>query len=318
MKISKCVLAFLLFSIICACSGNRQSSSIDETRNRANDAYREIDQNARNSQTNHDDIATAKAVQVPAKPVIMVLPTTNAKGISGLQQVSSDPLSKAAMDGLNDYLAKKNYEVKSLEGSTELEHIIQLQNDIAGNDEDLAYLASLALNADIFIKYSGSMDAKGFVTVELKAYEATTARLLGSQSSSVDSHGRTELVDQQANFKTAAKKAMPSIEKQIATYWNEDLKYGTQYKVIMNITGSYESTQLEDLEDRITQSLKAKFSKVKVNSMTAKTLDIVVYASATDYEDVNDVYRTIRETIRSVAETKKQNITKKLIVMEIL
>lgn len=301
-----------------ACSGNRQSPSADETRKRADDAYSELDQNTETPQRYNSKFETPKPETAPSKPVIMVLPANKGNGISGLQQVSSDPFLKAAMDGLNDYLAKKHYEVKSLEGSSELEHIIQLQNDIAGNDEDLAYLASLALNADIFIKYSGSMDENGFITVELKAYESTTARLLGSQSSSVDSHGRTSPVDRQANLKTAAKKAMPSIEKQILSYWNDDLKYGTQYKVVMNMTGSYEATQLEDLQDRITQSIKDKFPKVKVNSMTAKTLDLVVYADASTYEDVNEVYRNIRETIRPWAESKKLNITKKLIVMEIL
>lgn len=317
MKTFICLLAFSLSAVLCSCSGTKQTTSADETRNRANEAYQELDRNEGTAQARNSMVAP-KAEKAPAKPVIMVLPAANGKGLSGMQQVSSNPFSKAAMDGLNDYLAKKHYEVKSLEGSSELEHIVQLQNDIAGNEEDLAYLASLTLNADIFIKFSGSMDNNGFVTVELKAYESTTARLLGSQSSSIDSHGRTSPVDMQANLKTAAKKAMPSVEKQILSYWNDDLQYGTQYKVIMNISGSYEATQLEDLQDRITQSLKEKFPKVKVNSMTAKTLDLVVYAHAAEFEDVNEVYRTIRETLRPMAESKKQNITKKLIVMEIL
>jgi hypothetical protein len=161
------------------------------------------------------------------------------------------------------------------------------------------------------------MDSKGFVTVELKAYESTTARLLGSQSSSVDSHGRTSSVDQQANLKSAAKKAMPSIEKQILAYWIDDLNFGTQYKVVMNITGSYGDSELEDLQDQITMTLKKQFNKVKINTMTAKTIDMVVYADPFKYEDVNEVYRTIRQTVKPLAETKKLNITKKLIVMEV-
>ena len=45
--------------------------------------------------------------------------------------------------------------------------------------------------------------------------------------------------------------------------------------------------------------------------------DMVVYADPFKYEDVNEVYRTIRQTVKPLAETKKLNITKKLIVMEV-
>ena len=289
-----------------------------ETRKRADDAYNElyIKNSAKYSKAEYSKAGKDEFKNIP-KPVIMVLPTKNENGISGFQQVTSDPFAKATMDGINDYLAQKHYEVKSLEGSTELDHIVQLQNDIAGNDEDLAYIASLTLNADIFIRYSGKMDSKGFVTVELKAYESTTARLLGSQSSSINSHGRTSPVDQQANLKSAAKKAMPSIEKQILNYWKDDLNFGTQYKVVMNITSNYSDSDLEELQDQITQKLKKTFNKVKINSITAKTIDIVVYADVAKFEDVNEVYRTIRQTVKPLAETKKLNITKKLIVMEV-
>jgi hypothetical protein len=316
MKITTLFFLILFILEATAIAGGNDTQSNDATRKRADDAYNELYIKNKAKYSKSEYSKTEKDNNIP-KPVIMVLPAKNGAGLSALQQVTSDPFLKASMDGINDYLANKHYEVKSLEGSTELEHIIQLQNDIAGNDEDLAYIASLTLNADIFIKYSGKMDSKGFVTVELKAYESTTARLLGSQSSSIDSHGRTSQVDQLANLKAAAKKAMPSIEKQILAYWKDDLKFGTQYKVVMNITGSYGDSELEDLQDQITQKLKKTFNKVKVNSITAKTIDLVVYADTAKYEDVNEVYRTIRQTVKSLAETKKLNITKKLIVMEV-
>ena len=307
-----------------AYSGAKKDISENDTRSRAKSAYDELDnKNKVKKETKAAKGATRQvskeqgSIETTPKPVIMVLPSINGKGASSLQQVSNNPFAKAVMDGLNDYLAQKHYEVKSLEGSVELEKIIQMQNDIAGNDEDLAYLASLALNADIYIKFTGSMDSKGFVTVDLSAYEASTARLLGSQNSSINSHGRTTDIDQQANLKSAAKKAMPSIEAQILSYWKEELKQGTQYKVIMNITGNYTDSSLEDLQDNIVEKLKPNFNKVKVNSMTSKTIDLVVYAQPDKYEDVNEVYKAIRQSTKSLAESKKLNITKKLIVMEV-
>lgn len=314
-----------LFSILFAfvfvgAAFSSNSASATETRKNAKKAYSELESPFKsagnNSKLEYSKNKSAGQSTSFTKPVIMILPAVKGTGASSLQQISDNPFAKATMDGLSDYLAKGNYEIKSLEGSSELEHIIQMQNDIAGNDEDLAYLASLALNADIFIKFSGSMDNKGFVTVELKAYESTTARQLGSQSSSIDSHGHTTAMDQQANLKAAAKKAMPSIERQILSYWKEIQKNGTQYKVIINITGEYGDTELEDLQDNVTNNLKKQFNKVKINSMTAKTMDLVVYADQAQYEDSNEVYRAIRQACKGLAETKKQNITKKLIVME--
>lgn len=319
MKVLSLIIVFIFIAAGTACSGNRQDNSASAIRDRANSAYNELDAVP---QTNNPGVPVPKAQPsvIPenvAKPVIMVLPSVNGKGTNSLQQVSNNPFAKSVMNGIVDYLMQRHYEVKSLEGNSELQNIIQMQTDIAGNDEDLAYLASLALNADIYIKYFGSMDAKGFVTVNLSVYESTTARQIGSYSSSVDSHGRTSNIDQQANLKTAAKKAMSPIEKQIHSYWMDDIRLGTQFKVIINITGNYDDSAIEDLHDQIRQKLKTKFNKVRVNSMTSKTVDLVVYADPAQYEDVSEVYSAIRQAIRPFAETKKLNITKKLIIMEL-
>ena len=323
MKTINVILGLLLVATTASWSGNKKNDSARETRERAKSSYEELNWDKKKNSSpktlseNKTGRKTEQATENFTKPVIMVIPVSQGKGIGSLQQVSNNPFAKAAQDGLNDYLTQHHYEVKSLEGSAELDNIVQMQNDIAGNDEDLAYLAGLALNADIYIKYSTAIDPKGFVTIDLHAYETTTARLLGSQTSSINSHGRTTDLDQQANLKNAAKKAMPSIEAQILNYWKDEIKTGSQYKVVMNITGEYSDSALEDLHDQITQSLKGKFNKVKINAMTSKTIDLVVYAPSDKFEDVNDVYRTIRQTLKSTAETKKLNITKKLIVMEV-
>lgn len=319
------------------------------TRQRANAAYDELDDspssNRKNSSnydqgSNKNNGATKKsndryaqyegkyAPKEPAQskqqinalpedfplPVIMVLPSVSSKGVGSLQVVSNNPLAKAAMDGVNEYLTKNHYEVKSLEGSDALDNVIQVQNSLAGGEEDLAYLASLVLNADIYIKFTGAVDKKGFVTVELNAYESSTARLLGTQAATIDGQGRNSKIDQQANLRTAAKKAMPGLESKIISYWQDDVKKGNKYKVIMNIKGDYDDSQLEDLQDDITQNLKDQFKKTKVNTMTSKTIDMVVYSES---DDVNDVYSQIRRSIKSIAPTKKINISKKLIIMDI-
>jgi deoxyribose-phosphate aldolase len=51
--------------------------------------------------------------------------------------------------------------------------------------------------------------------------------------------------------------------------------------------------------------------------MTAKTLDFVIYASAVKYKDTQEVYSKIRQILKPLADTKKNNITRKLILMEL-
>ncbi|OWV06921.1 hypothetical protein B7993_03915 [Fibrobacter sp. UWH3] len=323
----------VLFASIAAADNGTVS-----TRKNANSAYKELDGSSTAKKSGGEIKHTDRYSQYEGKyapkdqpqsqpqvitsipedfphPVIMVIPALNSKGLSGLQVVTNNPLARAAMDGINEYLTQRRYEVKYLEGNEALDKVIQVQNSLASSDEDLAYLASLVLNADVYIKFSGSVDRRGIVTVELNAYESSTARLLGTQNSTIDSHGRMEKIDQQANLKTAAKKAMPGLESKIYAYWADDLREGNKYKVIMNIRGDYDDSQIEDVEEDIVQNVKTKFKKAKVNTMTAKTIDMVVYS---DSDDVNDVYSQIRKAVKSTASTKKINITKKLIIMDVL
>lgn len=326
MNYTNLIIGFSLFLAI----STPFASETDATRQQAKNAYSELDGKKSKSS---DRYAQYEGKYIPKsdlkpqnqstrnipddfqKPVVMVLPATNSKGLSSLQVVTNNPLARAAMDGVNEYLTQNHYEVKYLEGSEELDKIIQVQNSLASSDEDLAYLASLVMNADIYIKFSGSIDKNGVVSVDLNAYESSTARLLGTQNSTINSHGRMERIDQQANLKTAAKKAMPGLESKIFSYWAEDQKQGYKYKVIMNIRGEYDDSQIEDLEEDIVQNLKKNFRKAKVNAMTAQTIDLVVYSDA---DDVNDVYSQIRKSVKATASTKKINITKKLIIMDIL
>ena len=54
------------------------------------------------------------------------------------------------------------------------------------------------------------------------------------------------------------------------------------------------------------------------NVMTEKTIDVTVYADPARFADSQEVYSQIRNLVKPLAETKKLNITKKLILMEIL
>jgi hypothetical protein len=311
------------------------------TRQRAESAYNELDGYgtttvAANSTANtptafnatapavNKNVATAASTETyvdPAaaqnigQPVIMVSPTLSMK--DGVPDMSSEsPYSRTTADAINAYLTKKNYEVKSIEGQTELNNILQMQNDIANTEDDLSYLAGIALDADVYIKYTQEV-TNDEVSVDISAYEASTSRLLGSQSSVVRNNGHTSKINLNSNIGAAVRKAMPGLEQKILGYWKMDLAKGTQYKVVANIKGEYSDSQTEDLHDAIMKGLKANFSSVKVNVMTAKTLDFVIYANPIKYKDSQEVYTKIRQILKPITETKKNNITRKLILMEL-
>ena len=287
------------------------STATSSTKSGINTASKKVAATAAAAETYIDQ----DAVQGASQPVIMVSPVLSMK--DGVPDLSAEsPYSRTTAEAINGFLTKKNYEVKSIDGQSELSSILQMQSDIANTEDDLSYLASVALDADIYIKYTPEVTNEE-VSVEVSAYETSTARLLGSQSAVVRNNGHTSKININSNIGAAVRKAMPGLEQKILNYWKMDLAKGTQYKVVANIKGEYSDSQTEDLHDAIMKGLKGNFSSVKVNVMTAKTLDFVIYANPIKYRDSQEVYSKIRQIFKPIAETKKINITRKLILMEL-
>jgi len=323
------LIAPISIALACVgCAGSKYAPDPSLTRNKANSAYDDLDRETRSSpaevtyrpqqasQPQAQTVATNVGGVMDNLPTIMVLPAHSGKGSSEIQVVSNNPMSKAMMESINSYLTQKRYNVKSLEGESQLEDIVKMQNDIANTEDDLSYLASLALGADIYVKFSGSVTSEN-ATVEVNAYETSTGRLLGSQTAEVKNNGHTDQANLRANVQSAARKTMPNLEQKILGYWKQDLQKGVQYKVVMNLKGEFTDNQIEDLHDVAVQSLKKNFNSVVVNVLTDKTIDLVVYVDPTRFTDAQDVYSQIRQLLKGNAETKKINITKKMILMDL-
>ena len=303
------ILAALLLCLA-ACSSSPKPS-YEAERARAHAGYNELD-NATGVATpqqayTSDYSGTGTPVQYTGipRPVLMVLPVSSSKG----------EFERAAMEGINEYLTEKGYEVRSLEGSEDLSNLIQMQGDISGNGDDMSYMAGLALGADVYIKFSGSVK-NGMVTTEISAYETSTARLLGTKTGSVQDHGSSR-DNQRYLVHSAAQKAMPALERTIHSYWAEDLKKGVQYKVVMRIGERFSGSSLEDLHDQGVSAIRGQFKSVKVNAMTEKTIDLIVYADPNEYPDAFAVYSAIRQSMSAFAQAKKNNIVNKLIILEL-
>lgn len=308
MKISLLVLTSATAIAFTACaSGPKYAPDPSLTRSKADNAYSQMDGN-----TAHSSEATPAAFEpaedLPSFPTIMVIPSETLKDA---------PFSKAMAETINGYLTQRHYEVKSVEGGSQLDAVIRMQNDIASTEDDMSYLASLALGADIYLKFNGNVQTDN-ITVELNAYETSTARLLGSQTAEVKNNGHTDQANIRANAQSAVRKAMSGLEQKIRSYWKADLVKGQQYKVIMNLKGEYTDGQVEELQDAVSKFMKSSFNSIVINVMTEKTIDMTVYADPAKFADSQEVYSHIRNQLKSHAEAKKLNITKKLILMDIL
>ena len=298
-----------------------------DTRRRSSKAFDELDADEARPAKRPAYEKQAPARQAPAPrqqsiamgnqalPTIIVVPAQKAKGMSDLQAFQSNPNNRMAIEAINGYLTQRQYEVKSLAGEETLGEVIQMQQDIAETEEDLSYLASLALSADIYIKFSASIEG-GIVLIELSAYEAATARLLGSQTSQAAANGQSRGDIAQAVF-DAASRAMPGLEKKIKGYWEVDRKNGVQYKVIMKLQGDFDEQRVEDIQDDVNMLAKKAFKRVNTNVQTAKIIDMTVFADMDKFADSQEVYSYIRRGLKGSVTVRKINITKKLILIEL-
>ena len=169
-----------------------------------------------------------------SKPSMMVLPE-KAKNINeSIRILKENPYAAAAANAINSYLTEKQFLVKAVEGSSQINEVINLQSEIAGQDEDLSYITSLSFGADVYIRFSTDI-RHGQILANLSAYESTSARLLGSQTSLVNDNGTRK----EDLIASAVHKALPSLLKKVQSYFDEDSQIGVPYKIILHFTGEF-------------------------------------------------------------------------------
>lgn len=251
-------------------------------------------------------------VNFKIKPTVMVLPAMGAKGAPSIEVIQKNPLAKTAMEVINAYMSERGYSVMSLESQAQLDEVVQLQDDIAGNDADLAYVAGLAVGADINLTFAGSIQ-DGNLVIDLSASDASTAALLASESS----RQKDEDEGQRVLVQKAVQAAIVPLENKIRGQLAQELEKGTQYKVICRITGEFTDDQAEELSNIVSIKLRKLFNKMQVKSMTRNTYDLVVYADPDKYEDAQMVYAEFYEALSGIAKVRRINLTKKLIILEI-
>ena len=316
LRLGSVLCAFAVAFVLAGCASNPPAkddgSAAASARSKENRAQGELSAKTADAAEAADDDIKVSTVSFKVRPTVLVAPAMGAKRAGSIDVIRKNPLAKTAMEVINTYLTSRDYTVMGLESQAQLDEVVQLQSDIAGNNEDLAYVAGLSVGADINITFAGSIQ-EDYIVIDLNASEASTANLLASESMRLKDNGESQRVLVQKAVQRAIKKLENKVRDRLA----EELEKGVQYKVVAHLTGDFTDDQAEEISNIVSIKMRKKFNKMQVISMSRNSYDMLIYVDPDKYEDAQMVYGEFVESLDGLAKVRKQNITKKLIILEI-
>jgi hypothetical protein len=278
-----------------------------------------------NRQRLHDELANQGVVasketltEAQGNPFIMVIPEVP-KGQSAIDALQSNPNLKKGAEVIEGYLTSRKYDVQVPEHAENLNQLTDAHVSTKGIDDDNAYKLALTIGADVYITYNVSVETVPFGkkgVVGCRAYETTTARLLGTETGySPEKPGSTDAV----LIEMAMNDAIEKVLTKINAYWKDDLKSGQQYKLIVKISGRFDDPMA--VGDIFEDVLKTMTTKKKQNSQSDKTLDYIIWQN--QYESTSKLFRDLSKKIEQNKDAqgiglkvKRINVNRKMILLE--
>ena len=255
-------------------------------------------------------------------PFIMVLPRVE-KGQSPIDYLSTNNYASHAAGVVQSYLTSNQYEVVVPDQASALEAMNSAQIDIKDREEDMAYQLALAIGSDVYIDYKGSFEEAGYGTqrysLEARAYETTTARLLGSETGY--SQGRKG--DQKVSVEEAMNDAIAKVLSRVNQYWKKDLENGIQYKLVISIAASdFDEEDLEEIQFELMDVIEDISNKSKENIITDNTIDYLLWCDPEKFDRSTKIYRSIRSGFKDTgddygAKLGRININRKMILLKV-
>lgn len=254
-------------------------------------------------------------------PFIMVLPAVG-KGVNPLEVLVQNPQLSHAAKAIESYLTQRRYDVIVPEQQAVLENLTSAQQMIKGLEEDPSYALALSIGSDVYITYEVKIEPGAYNTrkasVSVRAYETTTARLLGTETG----YSPTAQASEMALIENAVNDAIDKVLSRINAYWKEDLSRGVQYKVVVSVEGASthevaEEVQMAflDLWDKLTRN-----RRYKENIVTHQVLDYNIWCDPGEYRQPLRLYRAMKEALeRSHPQMKlsQVNLNRKLLLLKV-
>ncbi|MBC8043437.1 MAG: hypothetical protein IAF08_08325 [Rhizobacter sp.] len=267
-------------------------------------------------------VATSKETiaTVIGNPVIMVLPEVP-KGENPMELIESDPDLKKGAEVIESFLTARRYDVKAPEQMSAINDLNQMQLDLKGVEEDLPYKLAMSIGADVYIVFNSDVQKGAYggrkAVVACRAYETTTARLLGTETGY--SPERPSVPDA-ALIEEAMGGAIDKVLTRIDAYWKADIVRGIQYKLIFKITGKFSDPYA--ISDAIDDALKELTSERKQITASEKTVDYTVWQKKYDsssrfFRDFAKALEQNEEFKGERAKLKRINVNRKILLLSV-
>jgi len=263
--------------------------------------------------------ARSDLAETLGNPFIMVLPSVQ-KGKSPIDALRTNPAYKHAAAVVESYLTARQYDVIVPEQQESMESLNAAQMDLGDREEDYAYQLALSVGSDVYIEFSGIEEDAGYGTkkyaITVRAYETTTARLLGTETGY--SQGRKgELM---VSVEEAMNDAIDNVLSRITNYWKKDVDRGIQYKLIFNISTDFDEDQIEEIQFALMDAIEEMSKSSKENIVTNQTVDYLIWCDPKKYDKSSKVYRYVKKYFKkeeTEGTLRKVNVNRKMILLKV-
>ena len=263
--------------------------------------------------------ARSELADTIGNPFIMVLPAVD-KGKSPIDVLRSNPEAKHAAAVIESYLTARQYDVVVPEQQESMEALNSAQLDLGDREEDYAYQLALSVGSDIYIEYSGAIEDAGYGTKKyaliVRAYETTTARLLGTETGY--SQGRKGEI--MVSIEEAMNDAIDKVLSRITNYWKQDVSKGLQYKLVFNLSTEFDEDQVEEIQFAIMDAIEDMTKNSKENIVTNQTVDYLIWCDPEEYDKSSKVYRAVKKSFSDEGTDgtlRKVTVNRKMILLKI-
>ena len=263
--------------------------------------------------------ARADLAETIGNPFIMVLPVAK-KGESPIELLRTNLEVKHAAAVIESYLTARQYDVVVPEQQESMEALNSAQMDLGDREEDYAYQLALSVGSDIYIEYSGAVEDAGYGTKKyalvVRAYETTTARLLGTETGY--SQGRKGEI--MVSIEEAMNDAIDNVLSRVTNYWKSDVEKGIQYKLIFNLSTDFDEDQIEDIQFALMDGIEDISISSKENIVTNQTVDYLIWCDPLKYDKSSKVYRGVKKYFRDEGTEgvlRRVTVNRKMILLKV-
>jgi len=265
-------------------------------------------------------VAKADLVDIIGNPFIMVIPETK-KGENPIELLQTNVKVKHAAAVVESYLTARKYDVIVPEQQANLDELNAAQQMLGDQEEDYAYQLALSIGSDVYITFSGAVESTGYGTekyaMNVRAYETTTARLLGAETG----YSQARQGEIMVSIEEAMSDAINNVLSRIMNYWKDDLKRGMQYKLIVSISTDFDEDEVEDIQFAFIDAVDKVAQKSKENIVTSQTIDYLIWCNPEKFDKSTKVYRYLKSAFNDKGVEgilKKINVNRKLILLKVI